>query len=148
MWGARLPILPRNIDLARPGGERQPSSRRCRCSRSPYRTGAGTCCSPTTHGCSIERAFPPSQAIAEEIPLRGRLSTGGPANVQLSWCFSRGAVGATVPALPGPGCELQRTGQWLRDLPAKWRGSGVHLLRVRLLRDLCGTEWKAKLHVW
>jgi hypothetical protein len=98
MWGGTVFLPPSNIDLGRLG-EAAFCQSRCSISWSPYKTGAGTCCSPTftvvpSHGHSL-----PSRVIAEQILLRCRTSTGRPASVQLSWCFSRSVVGSSVPAL-------------------------------------------------
>jgi hypothetical protein len=68
LWGRQDSNLAEQIifHLARPRWSGRRIAQRRSSSQSPYKTGAGTCCSPTTHCCTIARAFPPSQAIAEE----------------------------------------------------------------------------------
>lgn len=126
---AGYPILPSNIDLARQGGERKPfCPRRCSSSRSPYKTGAGTCCSPTTR-LYHRTGIPPSQAIAE-----GTIAKTAVALEDWTACSYPGAFHEVLLVrgcqrsrrLPGPGSVLQRTDQWLRGLP----GNGGVVVRT------------------
>jgi len=129
MWGGWIRVLPRVLIWPVPESRGKPSCpSRCRTSRHHRKREREPAAAPH-HCCTIARAFPPSQAIAEGIFLRHRLPTGGLASAQLPWCFSRGAVGAKVPALTQasrPGMCAAAHEPMAAGFACKWRGSGVY----------------------